>query len=204
MLTRILAAGLSSAMDLRIVAPSFVTVISPVEVECRILFMPFGPRVDLTRSPRASAPTKEERRACEVGKQDAQGQRLSIHIVLHTVSKWPAGGSCTRRGLKATGPELRAICRVVTSASGMLLPSSTGGHIDDTCDPNATSQWHMRAQPSGLQSRVATEASRCVRGEQAGTLRYSSSARIVTLEAIAVARRNRALHFLLVLAWPGK
>jgi hypothetical protein len=33
MLTRIFAAGLSSAMDLRIVAPSFVTVISPVEVE---------------------------------------------------------------------------------------------------------------------------------------------------------------------------
>lgn len=64
MLTRILAAGLSSAMDLRIVAPSLVTVISPVEVECRILFMPLGPSVDLTRSPSASAPTKDERRAC--------------------------------------------------------------------------------------------------------------------------------------------
>jgi hypothetical protein len=32
-----LAAALSNAMDLRIVAPSFVTVISPVEADCRIL-----------------------------------------------------------------------------------------------------------------------------------------------------------------------
>lgn len=64
MLTKIFAAGLSSAMLLRMVAPSLVTVISPVVVECKILFIPFGPRVDLTRSPSASAPTKEERRAC--------------------------------------------------------------------------------------------------------------------------------------------
>jgi hypothetical protein len=33
MLTRILAAGLSSEIDLRIVAPSFVTMISPVEAD---------------------------------------------------------------------------------------------------------------------------------------------------------------------------
>ena len=48
------------------VAPSFVTVISPVEVEWRILFIPFGPKVDLTRSPSARAPTKDERRACYI------------------------------------------------------------------------------------------------------------------------------------------
>jgi hypothetical protein len=37
MLTRTFAAALSSAMDLRMVAPSLVTVISPVEADCRIL-----------------------------------------------------------------------------------------------------------------------------------------------------------------------
>lgn len=63
MLTRIFAAALSSVMLLRMVAPSFVTVISPVEVEWRILFMPFGPSVLLTRSPSAKAPTKEDSRA---------------------------------------------------------------------------------------------------------------------------------------------
>lgn len=63
MLTRILAAALSSCIDFKIVAPSFVTVMSPEDADCRILFMPFGPRVDLTRSPSASAPTNEERRA---------------------------------------------------------------------------------------------------------------------------------------------
>jgi hypothetical protein len=67
MLTKIFAAGLSSAMDLRMVAPSLVTVISPVDVEWRILFMPLGPRVDLTRSPRARAPTNDERRAWREG-----------------------------------------------------------------------------------------------------------------------------------------
>ena len=63
MLTRIFAAGLSSWIALRMVAPSFVTFISPVDADWRILFIPLGPSVDLTRSPRASAPTKEERRA---------------------------------------------------------------------------------------------------------------------------------------------
>jgi hypothetical protein len=35
-------------MDLRIVAPSFVTIISPVEALWRILSIPLGPRVLLT------------------------------------------------------------------------------------------------------------------------------------------------------------
>lgn len=71
-----LAAALSNAMDLRIVAPSFVTVISPEEADCRILScllgnsavgtrvdiytIPFGPRVLLTRSPTAIAPTNDD------------------------------------------------------------------------------------------------------------------------------------------------
>jgi hypothetical protein len=45
------------------VAPSFVIWISPVEADCNILFIPFGPRVVLTTSPIARAPTNEERRA---------------------------------------------------------------------------------------------------------------------------------------------
>jgi hypothetical protein len=95
MLTRILAAGLSRVMDFRMVAPSLVTVIRPVEADSRYVSeeqdhehqtayeescsfpgtrqlpislkrvpqLTFGPRVDLTKSPRAIAPTKEERRA---------------------------------------------------------------------------------------------------------------------------------------------
>lgn len=72
-LTKIFAAGLSKAILFKIVAPSFVTVISPVEVEWRILFIPFGPRVDLTRSPSARAPTNEERRACLAWRREKGG-----------------------------------------------------------------------------------------------------------------------------------
>lgn len=84
-LTSIFAAGLSKAILFKIVAPSFVTITSPVEAEWSILFMPLGPcalervlhescvsdgsarsltKVDLTRSDTAIAPTKELRRAC--------------------------------------------------------------------------------------------------------------------------------------------
>ncbi|KAL1836335.1 hypothetical protein VTK73DRAFT_5090 [Phialemonium thermophilum] len=66
MLTSTLAAALSSAMALRIVAPSLVTMISPVdlhEMHCRILSIPLGPSVLFTRSPTAMAPTKAARRA---------------------------------------------------------------------------------------------------------------------------------------------
>ncbi|KAG9954768.1 hypothetical protein KCU85_g351, partial [Aureobasidium melanogenum] len=49
MLTRTFAAALSRAIDLRMVAP--------------ILSIPLGPRVVLTRSPTAIAPTKADRRA---------------------------------------------------------------------------------------------------------------------------------------------
>mmetsp|Transcript_46421 Transcript_46421/g.116368 ORF Transcript_46421/g.116368 Transcript_46421/m.116368 type:complete len:245 (-) Transcript_46421:24-758(-) len=55
MSTRILAAGLSSVRRLRMVAPSLVTVTSPVWL-WRILSMPLGPRVDFTRSLTAMAP----------------------------------------------------------------------------------------------------------------------------------------------------
>jgi hypothetical protein len=62
-------------MDLRIVAPSLVTVMPPVDADCRILSygqilikhkqkgdntIPLGPSVLLTRSPTAIAPTKED------------------------------------------------------------------------------------------------------------------------------------------------
>ena len=50
-------------MALRIVAPSFVTMMSVEPTDCKILFMPFGPNVLFTRSPRARAPTNDERRA---------------------------------------------------------------------------------------------------------------------------------------------
>ena len=60
---KILAAGLSTKMDYRIVAPSFVTVILSL-LDCspsdwRILSIPFGPRVVLTKSATAIAPTKD-------------------------------------------------------------------------------------------------------------------------------------------------
>merc|ERR1719167_740390 len=63
--TRTLAAGLSTPTDLRIVAPSFVTSTDPLGLPMpqRILSMPLGPRVLLTRSPMAIAPTKEDKRA---------------------------------------------------------------------------------------------------------------------------------------------
>ena len=60
---KILAAGLSTKMDCKIVAPSFVTVIlsllacSPSDY--KILSIPFGPRVVLTKSATAIAPTKD-------------------------------------------------------------------------------------------------------------------------------------------------
>ena len=60
----ILAAGLSTCIDLRIVAPSLVTLIclflGPAARGTRILSMPRGPSVVLTRSATAMAPTKED------------------------------------------------------------------------------------------------------------------------------------------------
>lgn len=59
-----MAAGLSTCMDLRIVAPSLVIVIwfalGPETIGFNILSIPFGPRVVLTRSPTAIAPINEE------------------------------------------------------------------------------------------------------------------------------------------------
>ncbi len=60
---QILAAALSRWMDLRMVAPSLVTTMSFEPTLCRILFMPLGPSVVLTRSPSATAPTNELKRA---------------------------------------------------------------------------------------------------------------------------------------------
>ena len=61
---KILAAGLSTCIDLRIVAPSLVTVMAlflgPDEIGTRILSIPLGPRVVLTRSATAIAPTKDD------------------------------------------------------------------------------------------------------------------------------------------------
>src|SRR4051812_36204796 len=47
-------------MDFKMVAPSFVTIISPRPIGCKILSIPLGPRVVFTRSPSAMAPTKED------------------------------------------------------------------------------------------------------------------------------------------------
>ena len=59
---KILAAGLSICIDYKIVAPSLVTVMllpyGPATTGLRILSIPFGPRVVLTKSPMAMAPTK--------------------------------------------------------------------------------------------------------------------------------------------------
>lgn len=61
---RILAAGLSTCIERRMVAPSFVTLMfllrGPAETGTRILSMPRGPRVVLTRSATAMAPTNED------------------------------------------------------------------------------------------------------------------------------------------------
>ena len=59
----ILAAGLSTKIDYNIVAPSLVTVIFFLEcsspIDYKILSIPFGPRVVLTRSATAIAPTND-------------------------------------------------------------------------------------------------------------------------------------------------
>lgn len=65
MSTKTLQAGLSTPIDRKMVAPSFVMSTRPFSPsDKRILSMPFGPRVLLTKSPTAIAPTKDERRAC--------------------------------------------------------------------------------------------------------------------------------------------
>lgn len=60
----IFAAGLSTCIDLKIVAPSLVTLIcllcGPEPIGTNILSMPLGPSVVLTRSATAIAPTKED------------------------------------------------------------------------------------------------------------------------------------------------
>lgn len=64
--TSTLAAGFSTGTALRMVAPSLVMVILTLlgsDTDCRILSMPFGPRVVFTRSAMAMAPTKEDMRA---------------------------------------------------------------------------------------------------------------------------------------------
>jgi len=59
----ILAAGLSTKIDYKIVAPSLVTVIFFLEcsspIDYKILSIPFGPRVVLTKSATAIAPTND-------------------------------------------------------------------------------------------------------------------------------------------------
>lgn len=74
---RTLAAGLSTPMDFKIVAPSLVTSTFPSSLpsQRRILSMPFGPKVDLTRSPMAIAPMKEERRADSALSSSASARR---------------------------------------------------------------------------------------------------------------------------------
>lgn len=60
----ILAAGLSTCIERRMVAPSLVTLmflfLGPAAIGTRILSMPLGPRVVFTRSATAIAPIKED------------------------------------------------------------------------------------------------------------------------------------------------
>mmetsp|Transcript_23904 Transcript_23904/g.66240 ORF Transcript_23904/g.66240 Transcript_23904/m.66240 type:complete len:233 (+) Transcript_23904:995-1693(+) len=65
--TKTLAAALSSGILLRMVAPSLVTEMdwSLGSIDCKILSMPFGPSVVLTRSEMAMAPINEDKRALE-------------------------------------------------------------------------------------------------------------------------------------------
>jgi hypothetical protein len=59
-----LAAGLSTTIEVKMVAPSFVTEIAPEpDADCRILSIPLGPNVLFTRSAMAMAPTKDDMRA---------------------------------------------------------------------------------------------------------------------------------------------
>lgn len=64
---KILAAGLSTCIDLKMVAPSLVTLMflfrGPAATGTRILSIPLGPRVVLTRSATAIAPTNDDKRA---------------------------------------------------------------------------------------------------------------------------------------------
>jgi hypothetical protein len=60
--TSTLAAGLSIMIDLRMVAPSLVIWTCPPPIGCRILSIPFGPSVVLTRSQIANAPMKDAMR----------------------------------------------------------------------------------------------------------------------------------------------
>ena len=61
---RILAAALSTCIDLRIVAPSLVTLMcllcGPEPTGTKILSIPLGPSVVLTRSATAMAPTNDD------------------------------------------------------------------------------------------------------------------------------------------------
>lgn len=65
MSTKTFAAGLSTPIDLRIVAPSLVisTLLVLLSSQSSILSIPLGPRVLLIKSPIAIAPTNDERRA---------------------------------------------------------------------------------------------------------------------------------------------
>ena len=57
-----MAQGLSIEIDLRIVAPSLVMLIDYESLwlaDCKILSIPWGPKVDLIKSEMAIAPTKE-------------------------------------------------------------------------------------------------------------------------------------------------
>mmetsp|Transcript_19755 Transcript_19755/g.29528 ORF Transcript_19755/g.29528 Transcript_19755/m.29528 type:complete len:301 (-) Transcript_19755:30-932(-) len=61
---RIFAAGFSGEMDFKMVAPSLVTMTFFGSLaDCKILSIPFGPRVDFTRSAIAKAPIEELSRA---------------------------------------------------------------------------------------------------------------------------------------------
>ena len=83
-LTGILAAASSSWIELRMVAPSSVTMTSPTDVDWGI----FGPRVDFTRSPMASAPGKGEQYVLCMGVSLWLGRECDI-VLSYGISSAP-------------------------------------------------------------------------------------------------------------------
>jgi hypothetical protein len=100
--TPTLAAGFSTGTERRMVAPSFVMVIRMLlgsPTDCNILSMPLGPRVVLTRSAMAMAPTKEDMRALEPLKTSASDDTIPSADIVWAVdgpgdrtARWPVLG----------------------------------------------------------------------------------------------------------------
>mmetsp|Transcript_13267 Transcript_13267/g.28102 ORF Transcript_13267/g.28102 Transcript_13267/m.28102 type:complete len:212 (-) Transcript_13267:73-708(-) len=88
MSTKTLAAALSSGTLLKIVAPSLVTDIdwSLGSIDCKILSIPFGPSVVLTKSEMAMAPINDDNRALEPFSTSTPCDKYAVSISLYGLS----------------------------------------------------------------------------------------------------------------------